>query len=85
MPVKTAKPWVAKARTQSKGSPPDDAWRCISEAMMAVKTTKESWYELADFHITNAAAYIVAPVDRYAAILVVVKSVRCRRLQCLRC
>ena len=23
----------------------EEAWRCISEAMMAVETTKESWYE----------------------------------------
>jgi predicted ATPase len=23
----------------------DDAWRCIDEAMTAVKTTKEKWYE----------------------------------------
>ena len=23
----------------------DDAWRCIGEAMTAVETTKESWYE----------------------------------------
>ena len=23
----------------------DDAWRCIGEAMAAVETTKESWYE----------------------------------------
>ena len=33
------------ASAYAEGSQFDEAWRCISEAMTAVETTKESWYE----------------------------------------
>jgi predicted ATPase len=33
------------ASAYAENSQFDEAWRCISEAMTAVETTKESWYE----------------------------------------
>jgi class 3 adenylate cyclase/predicted ATPase len=34
----------------------DDAWRCIGEAMAAVETTKERWYEAEIYRITGEIA-----------------------------
>jgi class 3 adenylate cyclase/predicted ATPase len=34
----------------------DDAWRCIGEAMAAVETTKERWYEAEVYRITGEIA-----------------------------
>ena len=31
----------------------DDAWRCIGEAMMAMETTKERWFEAEANHIAG--------------------------------
>jgi predicted ATPase len=44
------------ASAYAEGSQFDEAWRCISEAMTAVETTKESWYEA---EINRAAGEIV--------------------------
>ena len=38
----------------------DDAWRCIGEAMTAVETTKESWYE-AEVHRTAGEITLLSP------------------------
>ena len=38
----------------------DDAWRCIGEAMTAVETTKERWYE-ADIHRIAGEIALLSP------------------------
>jgi len=38
----------------------DDAWRCIGEAMTAVETTKERWWE-ADVHRTAGEIALMSP------------------------
>jgi predicted ATPase len=38
----------------------DDAWRCIGEAMMAVETTKETWFE-ADIHRIAGEIALMSP------------------------
>ena len=38
----------------------DDAWRCISEAMTAVKTTKEKWWE-AEVNRTAGEITLLSP------------------------
>jgi predicted ATPase len=38
----------------------DDAWRCIGEAMTAVETTKERWWE-ADVHRTAGQIALTSP------------------------
>jgi predicted ATPase len=38
----------------------DDAWRCIAEAMTAVETTKEKWYE-AHVHLTAGEIALTSP------------------------
>jgi predicted ATPase len=38
----------------------EDAWRCIAEAMTAVETTKEKWYE-ADVHRTAGEIALTSP------------------------
>src|SRR5262249_4084156 len=43
----------------------DDAWRCVGEAMTAVETTKERWYE-AEINRTNGEIALKSP-ERDAA------------------
>ena len=38
----------------------DDAWRCISEAMTAVETTKERWFE-AEIHRMAGEIVLMSP------------------------
>ena len=38
----------------------DDAWRCIDEAMMAVETTKERWFE-AEIHRIAGEIALMSP------------------------
>jgi len=41
----------------------DDAWRCIDEAMTAVETTKERWYEAEINHIKGEIALLAPEPD----------------------
>ena len=41
----------------------DDAWRCIAEAMTAVETTNESWYEADIHHIAGEIALLSPEPD----------------------
>ena len=38
----------------------DDAWRCIGEAIMAIETTKERWWEAEVNRIAGEIALTVA-------------------------
>ena len=41
----------------------DDAWRCIAEAMTAVETTNERWYEADIHHIAGEIALLSPEPD----------------------
>ena len=41
----------------------DDAWRCIGEAMTAVETTKETWFEAEINRITGEITLMVPEAD----------------------
>ena len=45
----------------------DDAWRCIGEAMTAVETTKERWYEAEVNRIAGEIALLSPEPDRRKA------------------
>jgi predicted ATPase len=45
----------------------DHAWRCISEAMTAMETTKERWYEADDHRITGEIALMSSAPDEAKA------------------
>ena len=45
----------------------EEAWRCISEAMTAVETTKESWYEAEVNRVAGALALTMPEPDEAKA------------------
>jgi predicted ATPase len=45
----------------------DDAWRCITEAMTAVETTKERWYEAEIHRVTGEIALKLPQLDSLQA------------------
>jgi predicted ATPase/class 3 adenylate cyclase len=57
-----AGPWHLSnlARAYAELGQFDDAWRCIGEAMMAVETTKETWFE-ADIHRIAGEIALMSP------------------------
>jgi len=48
------------AHAQAQLGHPDDAWRCIGEAMTVVQTTKERWYE-AEIHRIAGEVALMSP------------------------
>src|SRR5262249_24439602 len=48
--------WSPLARPYAELGPVDDAWRCIGEAMAAVETTGERWYEAEIHRVTGEIA-----------------------------
>jgi predicted ATPase len=56
--------WLSHlARAHAKLGQFDDAWRCIGEAMTAVETTKERWYEAEINRISGEIVLLSADSD----------------------
>ncbi len=51
-------PWYLSRLATAYGelSKFDDAWRCIDEAIAAVETTKERWYEAEIYRVSGEIA-----------------------------